>query len=63
MRRGGPATVVSWSYGSAGVFIGFEDFLNGGELNPQQRAAGETALIGMGTQVENLEKSLQFCRG
>jgi hypothetical protein len=37
--------------------------LNGGELNPQQRAAGEKALMGVRTQLANLEKSLQFCRG
>ncbi|MFZ3267218.1 MAG: hypothetical protein WA285_01065 [Mycobacterium sp.] len=36
--------------------------LNGAELNPQQRAARKKALIGMRTQLENLEESLQFCR-
>jgi hypothetical protein len=37
--------------------------LNGGDLNPQQRASGEKALIGLRTQAENLEKALQSCRG
>lgn len=31
--------------------------LNGAELNPQQRAARKKALIGMRTQLENLEES------
>ena len=38
------------------------DSLDGGDLTPQQRAAGEKALIGLRTQLENLEKALKICR-
>jgi hypothetical protein len=37
--------------------------LNGGDLNPQQRAAGEKSLIGLRTQIATMEKALQVCRG
>jgi N-acetylneuraminic acid mutarotase len=37
--------------------------LDGGDLTPQQRAAGEKSLIGLRTQLENLEKALQICHG
>ena len=38
------------------------DSLDGGDLTLQQRAAGEKALIGLRTQLENLEKALNICR-
>lgn len=37
--------------------------LDGGDLTPQQRAAGEASLIGLRTQIETIEKALQACRG
>jgi N-acetylneuraminic acid mutarotase len=37
--------------------------LSGGELTPQQRAAGEKALIPLRTQIATMEKALQACRG
>jgi hypothetical protein len=37
--------------------------LEGGDLTPQQRAAGEKALLGLRIQIENLEKALKGCRG
>jgi hypothetical protein len=38
------------------------DSLDGGDLTPQRRAAGEKALIGVRTRLENLEKALKICR-
>jgi N-acetylneuraminic acid mutarotase len=38
------------------------DSLDGGDLTPQQRAAGEKALIGLRTQLANLERALKICR-
>jgi N-acetylneuraminic acid mutarotase len=37
--------------------------LDGGDLTPQQRAAGEKALAGLRGEILGLEKSLQACRG
>jgi hypothetical protein len=37
--------------------------LDGSDLTPQQRPAGERALLCLRTQLENLEKSLKICRG
>jgi hypothetical protein len=37
--------------------------LNGGDLTPQQRAAGEKSLIGLRTEIAAMEKALEICRG
>jgi N-acetylneuraminic acid mutarotase len=37
--------------------------LDGGDLTPQQRAAGEKSLVGLRSEILALEKALQICRG
>jgi hypothetical protein len=48
---------TGWFMRSAG------DSLDGGDLTAQQRAAGERALLGLRTQLENLEKALKSALG
>jgi N-acetylneuraminic acid mutarotase len=37
--------------------------LDGGDLTPQQRAAGEKSLLGLRIEIETIEKALATCRG
>jgi hypothetical protein len=37
--------------------------LNGGDVAPQQRAAGEKSLVGLRLEIEAMEKALAICRG
>ena len=55
---------IEYEIGLAGQQLAAaEGSLDGGDLTPQQRVAGEKSLIGLRTQVANLEKALQICRG
>jgi hypothetical protein len=55
---------IEYEIGLAGQQLAAaEDSLDGGDPTPQQRTDGEKSLIGLRTQVANLEKALQICRG